>query len=116
MFSNEFKINKVDKYIYIKNKDKVYVIIFLCMDDMLILDNNDHVYYENVTNKFDIKKFWCVLDVILGVKITRIFDGLVLFQSHYVEKILDKCSKGSNSTVKILMDIVVHLSKNKLRE
>jgi hypothetical protein len=43
MFSNEFKINKVDKHIYIKNKDKVYVIIFLCMDDMLILDNNDHM-------------------------------------------------------------------------
>jgi len=43
MFLNEFKINKVDKHIYIKNKDKVYVIIFLCMDDMLILDNNDHM-------------------------------------------------------------------------
>jgi hypothetical protein len=61
MFSNEFKINDVDKYIYIKNKDKVYVIIFLYMDDMLILDSNDHMtmsIMNLLTNKFGIKNIW----------------------------------------------------------
>jgi hypothetical protein len=32
-----------------------------------------------------------------------------MFQSHYIEKIIDKVFKGDNSIVKILMDINVHL-------
>ncbi|CAL9013656.1 unnamed protein product [Prunus brigantina] len=34
-----------------------------------------------------------VADVILGIKISRTSDGLVLSQSHYIEKILAKFSK-----------------------
>jgi hypothetical protein len=64
---NEFKINKVDKYIYMKNTDKIYVIICLYVDDMLILDNNDHIIKSTkkiLTNKFDMKNLG-VADVIL---------------------------------------------------
>jgi len=64
---NEFKINKVDKYIYMKNTDKIYVIICLYVDDMLILDNNDYIIKSTkkiLTNKFDMKNLG-VADVIL---------------------------------------------------
>jgi hypothetical protein len=64
---NEFKINKVDKYIYMKNTDKIYVIICLYVEDMLILDNNDHIIKSTkkiLTNKFDMKNLG-VADVIL---------------------------------------------------
>jgi hypothetical protein len=54
-----------------------------------------------------------VVDIILEIKISRRFDGLILSQSHYAEKILDKFSKCDNSTVKTLIDINVHLSKNR---
>jgi len=61
--SNKFKINEVDKYVYVKNIDKCYVIVCLYMDDMLILNNNDHMIKftkKILTNKFDIKKlgYW----------------------------------------------------------
>jgi len=64
---NEFKIKKVDKYIYMKNTYKIYVIICLYVDDMLILDNNDHIIKSTnkiLTNKFDMKNLG-VADVIL---------------------------------------------------
>ena len=54
-----------------------------------------------------------VADFIIGINITRTFDRLVLSPSHYVEKVLEKCFKGDNSIVKILMNISVYLFKNK---
>jgi hypothetical protein len=52
-------------------------------------------------------------DVILQIKISRTSDGLVLSQSHYVEKVLNRFFKGDHSTVKIPIDISVHMSKNR---
>ncbi|KAJ9567202.1 hypothetical protein OSB04_003168 [Centaurea solstitialis] len=37
------------------------------------------------------------VDVILGIKITRTQNGLVLSQTHYVDKILEKCNQGDTS-------------------
>ena len=54
-----------------------------------------------------------VVDIILGIKISKRFDGLILSQSHYAEKILDKFSKCDNNTVKTPININVHLSKNR---
>jgi hypothetical protein len=55
MLLNEFQINEIEKYIYMKNVNKYCVIICLFMDDMLILDNND--YMINFTNKILTNKF-----------------------------------------------------------
>jgi hypothetical protein len=46
-----------------------------------------------LTNKIDMKDL-CVADVILEIKITMIFDGLVLYQSYYIEKIIVKVYKS----------------------
>jgi hypothetical protein len=43
MLSNKFKINKVDRYVYMKKINKGYIIIYFYVDDMLILINNDHM-------------------------------------------------------------------------
>jgi hypothetical protein len=92
-----------------KNTDKYYAILCFYMSDMLILGNNNHMIKSTkkiLTNKFDIKNLG-VADVILWIQISRIFDGLVLSESYYVEKILDKLSKGDNSTVKTPIDISI---------
>jgi hypothetical protein len=81
MLANEFIINEVDKYVYIKNIDKCYVIIGFYMDEMSILDNNDYMIKSTekiLTDKFDMKDLGAA-NVILRIKISRIFDGLVLF-------------------------------------
>jgi len=118
MLSNEFKINKVDKFVYVKNIDKGYVTIYLYMDDMFILGGNNYMIKsinKSLTNKFDMK-YLNVSDVILGIKIYMAYDGLVLSQSHHVEKILVKFFKEYNNIMKTSKDISVHLSKNKGKE
>jgi hypothetical protein len=80
MLSNKFKINKVDKCIYVKNTYKGYVIVCLYMDDMLILENNNHMIKSTkkmLINKFDMKDLG-VINVIWGIKISSISDGLIL--------------------------------------
>jgi hypothetical protein len=65
-----------------------------------------------LTNKFDTKDLR-VMDIILEIKISKISNGLVLSQSHYVKKILEKFSKDDNSIVKTPIDIIIHLFKNR---
>jgi hypothetical protein len=51
MLSNKCKINEVDKYIYVRNINKCYVIVYLSMDDLLILEKqwiHNQVYKENI--------------------------------------------------------------------
>jgi len=43
MLSNKLKINKINKFVYVKNSDIGNVIGCLYMEDMLILDSNDHI-------------------------------------------------------------------------
>jgi hypothetical protein len=57
---NEFKINKVDKHIYVKNTDKSYCMYLYWW--MLILGNNKYVIKflkkkKKLTNMFDMKDF-----------------------------------------------------------
>jgi hypothetical protein len=80
VLSNNFKINKCDKCVYVKTKNKSYVIIYFYVDDMLILGNNKHMIKStknNLTNKFDLKDLG-VADIILGFKISWISNGLVM--------------------------------------
>jgi ribosomal protein L14E/L6E/L27E len=66
MLSNEFKINEVDKCVYVKNIDKGYVIVCLYVDNMLILGNNNRMIKsikKMLTNNFGMKD----LHVILGI-------------------------------------------------
>ena len=52
-------------------------------------------------------------DVILGIKITRISNSLILNQSHYVDKILEKFNKDDFRVARTPLDNSLHLSKDR---
>lgn len=51
-------------------------------------------------------------DAILGIKILRNYSGLILNQSHYVEKILRKFGPFDSSPVSTPYNFSIHLKKN----
>ena len=53
-----------------------------------------------------------VADVILGIKISKSQDGLVLTQDHYVNKILERFNKNDTNIAKTPVDVNLHLRKN----
>jgi len=92
MLENGFKASECDKCIYYKSFENDHVIISLYVDDLLIfgtslniIKNTKNLLCENFSMK-DLGN----ASVILGMKITKMNDGIFLDQSHYVEKILKK--------------------------
>jgi len=58
-----------------KNTDKYYVIICFYIDDMLILESNDHMIKSTkklLIDKFDIKNL-NIADIILEIQISKIY-------------------------------------------
>ena len=114
MLSNGFNINEYDKCVYVKDTDRGYVILCLYVHDILIVGSNDEMIRTTkrlLNSKFDMKDMG-LADVILGIKITRTSSGIVLSQSHYVEKILEKFGKSDTSVSRTLVDLSLHLTKN----
>ena len=114
MMTNGFKINECDKCVYVKNIERGFVIICLYVDDILIMGSNNEIIKttkEMFNNKFDMKDLG-VADVILGIKIFKTSDGLILSQSHYIEKILKKFKENDISPMRTPVDVNLHLSKN----
>ena len=64
-----------------------------------------------LNSKFGIKDM-SLADVILGFKITRTSDGIVLSQSQYVEKMLEKFGKLDTNVSRTPIDLSLHLTKN----
>ena len=110
MISDGFKINECDKCIYMKNTDKGYVIISLYVDDMLIIGSNIEMIKTTkkmLKSKFDMKDM-VVADVILGIKISKTYEGYTLSQFHYVEKILSKFGKHDDRPAMTPVDSNLH--------
>ena len=83
LLSNDFKVNKVNECVYMRNINKSHVIIYLSMDDMLILDSNKYIIKsmkKMLTNKFDMKDL-SVTNDILEIKISRIFNNKYMIKS-----------------------------------
>ena len=96
MLESGFKINECDKCVYVKDTSSGYVILCLYVDDMLIVGSNDKMIKSTkdmLKSKFDMKDMG-LADVILGIKIIRTQNGLVLSQAHYVDKILNTHNAG----------------------
>ena len=92
----------------------VSLFAYIYVDDLLIMDSNDDIIQaikRMLNNKFDMKDMG-VADVILGIKISKTPDGLILSQSHYIEKILQKYDQDNSSPARTPIDISIHLSKN----
>jgi len=115
MITSGFKINECDKCVYVKETENGYVILCLYVDDMLIVGSNDDMIKSTknmLKSKFDMKDMG-LADVILGIKISRASNGLILSQTHYVDKILGKFNKEDNTMSKTPLDTSIHLSKNR---
>lgn len=115
MMTNGFKINECDKCVYVKTTTNGYVILCLYVNNILIVGSND----EMVKRTKDMLNIWFdmkdmgLTDVILGIQIKRSPNGLILTQSYYVNKILDKFNKNDTGIASKPMDTSQHLSKNK---
>ena len=115
ILSHGFKINECDKCVYVKDDEHGYVIVCLYVDDMPIVGSDDKMITstKNMLNsRFDMKDMG-LADVILGIKIKRTSDGLVLSQSHYVDNILGKFDKDKSGIARTPVDVTLHFSKNK---
>ena len=58
LLSSGFKINECDKYVYVKNKDRGYIMLCLYVDDMINVDSNDNIIRSTtnmLNSKFDMK-------------------------------------------------------------
>ncbi|GJU14938.1 retrotransposon protein, putative, ty1-copia subclass [Tanacetum coccineum] len=99
----------------VKTTSSGYVILCLYVDDMLIVGSNDKMIKSTkdmLKSKFDMKDMG-LADVILGIKIIRTQNGLVLSQAHYVDKILNTHNAGDSGQARTPIDTSMHLSKNR---
>ncbi|GJX64024.1 zinc finger, CCHC-type containing protein [Tanacetum coccineum] len=115
MLESGFKINECEKCVYVKDTSSGYVILCLYVDDMLIVGSNDKMIRSTkdmLKSKFDMKDMG-LADVILGIKIIRTQNGLVLSQAHYVDKILNTHNVGDSGQARTPIDTSIHLSKNR---
>ena len=113
--SHGFKINECDKCVYVKDTEHEYVVACLYIDDMLIFDSDNKIIISTkntLNSRFDMNDMGLV-DVILGIKIIRTSYGVMLSQSHYVDNILGKFDKDNSRIARTLVDVTLHLSKNK---
>ena len=116
MMSHDFKINECEKCVYVKDTKHGHVVVCLCIDYMLIVGSDDKIITstKNMLNsRFDMKDLG-LADIILGIKIERTSNGLILSQSHYVHNILGKFDKGNFGITRTPVDVTLHFSKNKV--
>ena len=115
MLKNEFLSVEVDKCVYTKCTEKECVIIALYVDDMLIFGTSLSVVHSTkrfLASRFD-KKDMGEAKVILGVKITRMGDSIMISQELYVEKILKRFEHFDAKPMSTPYDSNTHLMKNR---
>nr|GEW74534.1 zinc finger, CCHC-type [Tanacetum cinerariifolium]GEX56850.1 zinc finger, CCHC-type [Tanacetum cinerariifolium] len=115
VLSSEFHLNQSDKCVYIKFDDSGEgVIICLYVDDMLIFGTDQNQVDKTkkfLSSRFSMKDMGQA-DVILGIKIKRKSKGIIITQSHYIEKILKKFNREDYSSVSTPMDPVEKLKQH----
>ncbi|GJR34106.1 zinc finger, CCHC-type containing protein [Tanacetum coccineum] len=115
VLSSGFLLNQSDKCVYSKIDDSGKgVIICLYVDDMLIFGTDQNQVDKTkkfLSSKFSMK-YMGEADVILVIKIKRENKGIVITQSHYIEKILKKFNHEDCSPVSTPMDPVEKIKPN----
>ena len=115
LLENGFLSVEVDKCVYKKCTGKVCVIIALYVDDMLIFGTSLSMVHSTKrfqASQFDMKDIG-EAKVILGVKITRMGDSIMLSQEHYVEKILKGFGHSDAKPMSTSYDANTHLMINR---
>ena len=115
LLKNEFLSVEVDKCVYTKCLDKECVIIALYVVDMLIFGTSLYMVHSTkrfLTSQFGMKDMG-EAKVILGVKIIRMGNSIMLLQEHYIEKILKRFGHFDVKIVSIPYDANTNLMKNR---
>ena len=115
LLENEFLSVEVDKCVYTKCTREECVIIASYVDDMLIFGTSLSMVHSTkrfLASQFDMKDMG-EAKVILGVKITRMGDSIIISQEHYVEKILKSFGHFDAKPVSTPYDSNTHLMKNR---
>ena len=105
----------MDKRVSTKCTEKECVIITLYVDNMLIFGTSLSVVHSTkrfLSSQFDMKDMG-EAKVILGVRITRMGDNIMLSQEHYVEKILKRFGHFNVKHVSTPYDANTCLMKNR---
>nr|GEZ76468.1 zinc finger, CCHC-type [Tanacetum cinerariifolium] len=113
MPGNEHKVCKLVKSLKFNDSDKG-VIICLYVDDMLIFGTDQNQVDKTkkfLSSRFSMKDMG-EADVIYGIKIKCENKGIVITQSHYIEKILKKFNHEDCSSVNTPMDLIEKLKPN----
>ena len=106
LLENGFLSVEVDKCVYI---------IALYVDDMLIFGTSLSMVHSTkrfLASQFDMEDMG-ETKVILGVKIIRMGDSIMLSQEHYVEKILKRFGHFDAKPMSTPYDANTHLMKNR---
>ena len=116
MMSNRFSINKCDKCICFKCTPSGYVLLCMYVDDKHIIGSNKDIIQRSknmLHSRFDMKDMGFA-DIILGIKITRNHDGIILSQDHYfmLKKYLRSLKITQMELRKLQLDTQLHLTKN----
>ena len=115
MINDGFSSVEVDKCVYTKLVNGECVIICLYVDDMLIFATSLDIVHDTkrfLAYRFDMKDMG-EASVILGVKVIRKCDSIILSQEHYVEKMLKKFGHFDVKPVSTPYDANTQLKKNK---
>nr|GEU31246.1 zinc finger, CCHC-type [Tanacetum cinerariifolium] len=115
LLSSGFHLNQSDKCIYSNfNNFGERVIICLYVDDMLIFGTDQNQVDKTkkfLSSRLSMKDMG-EADLILGIKIKCENKGIVITQSHYIEKILKKFNREDCSSVSTPMNPVEKLKPN----
>ncbi|KAL0313544.1 UNVERIFIED_CONTAM: Retrovirus-related Pol polyprotein from transposon TNT 1-94 [Sesamum radiatum] len=109
-----FTVNENDKCIYCKVKGDKIIILYLYVDDILLIGSCVEIIIEIksfLKNKFEMKDMG-EADVILGIKLIRSTDGIAISQSEYIENIVEKFRYHNSRIAQTMYDSSVALFKN----
>ena len=114
LINSGFSCVEVDKCVYTKCNDSECVILSLYVDDILIFGTSLDIVCETKSflgSNFDMKDMG-EASVILGIRIIRKNDGILLTQEHYIQKLPRKFGYFEEKPVSTPYDASTQLKKN----
>nr|GEV73399.1 zinc finger, CCHC-type [Tanacetum cinerariifolium] len=115
VLSNGYLLNQADKCVYSKiDASGKEVIICLYVDDMLIFGTDQvqvNLTKEFLPSRFSMKDMGEAY-VILGIRIKHESNGIEIYQSHYIEKVLKKFNHSDCTPVSTPLDNYEKLMPN----
>lgn len=109
-----FKINEFDKCVYYKSNGDDHIILSLYVDDILIFGSSLKEVIkvkEYLSRNFDMKDLG-VVDMILGMKVSKTPNGISLSLTHCIERMLKKFGFFECRPVNTPYDSSIPLKKN----